>query len=179
MEEQQKKKKPIYKKWWFWLIIALLVCSVAFGSGEDTEQPEANNSGDATSSTVAETTPQDTTVPETTEGITFTQVAADDMVTLLEDNALKAQQTYKSQYVEITGKLSNIDSNGDYISLDPLHADFNFVNIQCFLQNEEQVAIVADLSRDDVITVRGEVTSVGEVLGYSVDTIEIIPDQGN
>ncbi len=177
MEEQQKK--PFYKKWWFWLIIALLVCSVAFGSGEDAEQPEAGTTDDTTSSTVAESTPQDTTVPETTEGISFTQVTADDMVTLLKENALKAKQTYKDQYVEITGRLSTIDSNGDYITLDPLHEDFNLVNIQCFLQNEEQVAIVADLSRDDVITVRGEITRVGEVLGYSVDTLEIIPGQGN
>lgn len=41
------------------------------------------------------------------------------MMSGLKANALNAGSKYKDQYVEITGKLSNIDASGKYIDLTP------------------------------------------------------------
>lgn len=174
MEEQQntpKRKKHFYQRWWFWLIVALVVCAMAFGGSEDPADPQDSTTP---SSTQSATEPEP---PETTEAISYTPVTAGDMVSLLEDNALRAQQTYKGQYLEITGKLAVIDSSGDYVSLDPLDQEFNLTNIQCFLQNEQQVAQIAECNKGDTITLRGKVTDVGEILGYSVEITEILPAQ--
>ena len=174
MEEQQnvpKRKKHFYQRWWFWVIVALVVCAMAFGGNEDPADPQGSTPPNS-SSAGAENDP-----PETTEAVSYTPVTAGDMVTLLEENALRAKQTYQDQYVEITGKLAVIDSSGDYISLDPLDQDFNLTNIQCFLQDEQQVAQIANLSKGDTVTLRGQVTDVGEILGYSVKVHEILPGQ--
>ena len=95
------------------------------------------------------------------------------MIQDIEDNALKAQSTYKDKYFEISGKLSNVDSSGKYIGVDGTNGDFNLVNIQCYIKSDEQKNVVAELSKDQNIVVKGKVTNVGEVMGYSVDIDEI------
>ena len=51
--------------------------------------------------------------------IEYTAVTVAEMVEMLESNAMKAEATYQDQYVEITGRLGNIDSDGKYITLYP------------------------------------------------------------
>lgn len=95
------------------------------------------------------------------------------MVAVLNENAVGASDTYKDKYLEITGKLSNIDSNGDYISLDS-DDEFSLYNVQCFIKNEEQLEIVKTLKKGDTVTVKGKCTDVGEVLGFSFDIDSIV-----
>ena len=47
------------------------------------------------------------------------------------------------------------------------------VNIQCFIQDDEQKEYIMNCSKGDEITVRGECTDVGELLGYSIDITEL------
>ena len=84
---------------------------------------------------------------------------------------MKAQNTYKGQYVELHGYLSNIDSDGKYISLgaDPENYDYMFESVHCSIKNDEQKEVIMDLNKDDPIVVRGKITDVGEVLGYYLD----------
>jgi len=92
----------------------------------------------------------------------------DDLMSQLNDNALKASNDHKGEYVRITGNLSTIDSSGKYISLLP-NTDFAIIGVTCYIKNEETKAKVSELSSDSLITLTGKITEVGEVLGYSLD----------
>ena len=51
----------------------------------------------------------------------------------------------------------------------PQDDQFAILGVQCYLQTEEQRQQVLDMQIDQVITGRGQITSVGEVMGYSLD----------
>lgn len=110
----------------------------------------------------------ESTVEETTQVIEYTAYTVDEMIEDLDNNPMNASDKYKNQYIEITGKLSVIDSDGKYISLHP-NDDFAIIGVQCYLQTDEQKDIIKTLSIGDMVTLRGKCTSVGEVLGYSLD----------
>lgn len=99
------------------------------------------------------------------------------MCDMLESNALKAEKEYTDKYVEITGYLDNIDSDGSYITVKAMDAgDWDFMRrIQCFLTSQEQEDVLLELFTGDLITVKGKISAVGEVLGYTldIDSIEI------
>lgn len=44
-----------------------------------------------------------------------------------------------------------------------------FMGVQCYLTTDEQKAQIMEMSVDDIVTLRGKIKSVGEVLGYSLD----------
>lgn len=112
-------------------------------------------------------------VENTDEEIEYTSYSVADMIADLNGNALNASEKYKDQYVEITGKLRNIDSDGKYISLDPDNDEFNLIGIQCNIKDDTQKNKVSGMTIGDSVTLKGKVTSVGEVLGYSLDIDEI------
>lgn len=97
------------------------------------------------------------------------------MVDALDKNAAAASDEYKDKYLEITGKLSNIDSDSSYISILPEDDDFALTGVQCYTNGDEDIInAVKTLSTGDTITVRGKCTDVGEVMGYSLDLEEIV-----
>ena len=103
--------------------------------------------------------------------IEYTAVTVKTMVDDLETNAMKAQEKYKNQYLEITGYLTVIDSSGKYISLDPDR--YSLTGVSCDINNDSLRAQVANMSVGDTVTLRGKCTSVGEVMGYSLDVYSI------
>ena len=105
--------------------------------------------------------------------VTYEKVTAKELIDTLQNNALKAKESYKDKYVEITGRLNVIDANGAYITINPIGDDFVLTGIQAYIKNDEQKKVVAELSKGDKITVKGKIKDVGEVLGYSVDIDEI------
>lgn len=113
------------------------------------------------------------TVETTAAPIDYAAYNVDDMMNDLNTNALKASEKYKSQYVEITGKLSVIDSSGKYISLTPVNEDFAIIGVTCYIKNDDQKAQVMEMSQGDIVILRGKITQVGEVLGYYLDITEI------
>lgn len=110
---------------------------------------------------------------EQQEEIVYTAYTVSQMMNDLDSNALKAEETYKDQYVEITGRLDVIDSSGKYISLYPEDNEWAFVGVQCNIKNDEQKQKVMEMSKGDIVTLKGKVKSVGEVLGYTLDIDEI------
>lgn len=162
-----KINKPIYKKWWFWVLIVLvcLVLGAAFGGTDD------NNSADNNIITSENTTQNISNV----ETKTYEKIELQTMIDDLKENALKAEKTYNNQYIEITGKITNFDSNGNYISIESVTAgDFNFDTVLCNISNQEQQNLLLEKSTGDIVTIRGKVTSVGEVSGYSIKIEEIL-----
>lgn len=112
---------------------------------------------------------------KTNENIEYTAVSIDEMEDTLENNAAAAKDTYNGKYLEISGKLGTIDSDLKYISLLSPTDDWDLIGVHCTLKNQTVKDTVKTLSSDQNIIVRGKITDVGEVLGYYLDTYEIIP----
>ena len=157
-----KNKKPIYKKWWFWVIILFVVFGIigATGGGE-------SDSAD----TPVGTTEQKAQKSAEPEIINYSHYNVTELFDAVDSNAAKAQADFKSQYVEIEGYLSTIDSDGKYICVgaDPNDYDYMFRSVQCYIKSDDQLQIVMNMSSDDPIVVRGKIIDVGEVLGYSLN----------
>lgn len=130
------------------VVIAIIASIAASGSGD------SSNSSDA---------------GKKTENITYTSYDLADMFDELDSNAMVAEETYTDAYVEISGKISNIDSDGSYISIEPDDGDFYFIGMQCYLSNDEQRDVVKTKSTGEMVTIKGQITEVGEIMGYSLD----------
>lgn len=152
-----KIKKPIYKKWWFWVIIVVVAIAIGGGaSGGTTGNSKSDNNS------------------AKKQDIVYEKVDLKSMVNDLKTNALKAEKTYQDKYVEVTGKITNFDSDGSYIDIKPTDADdFDFTNIQCYIKNDKQKEFLLEKAKGDTITVKGKITSIGEFLGYSIDIAEV------
>lgn len=55
------------------------------------------------------------------------------MMADLDNNAMGASDKYKDKYLEITGKLTNIDASGKYIDL-MADGDFEIIGVQCYIK---------------------------------------------
>jgi hypothetical protein len=120
------------------------------------------------------TTSSDTeTIDPTEVPIEYIAYDVTEMMDELSSNALKAEKKYQDQYVEITGILSNIDSDGKYIGLVPSDDEYAFIGVQCYIKSDEQTDRVMEMTIGDTVTIKGQITIIGEVLGYSLDIDEI------
>ncbi len=136
------------------VVLGIFAMVMSGGSDSDTEKkPSAEQKTDTVQEDVIEYTPY----------------AVDDMMEELRGNAMAASEKYKNQYVEISGRLSTIDSDGKYISVLPTNNDWAIIGVQCYLKSDEQKELVKTLSAGDAITVRGKIKEVGEVMGYTLD----------
>lgn len=158
-----KNKPPIYKRWWFIAIIVIIVLAAIGGSGSS--DSSGSTSSTATSKTAVSSSSSEVAIEYT--AYTVTELSED-----LDSNALKAADKYKGQYVELTGRLSVIDSNGKYISIVDSTDEWAITGVQCYIKNDEQKQVVMDMSIGDEIVVKGKITDVGEVLGYFLDMTE-------
>lgn len=157
----RKKQKSGILKW----VVLILIIGAVIGAvtGED-------KSADSTTKQI-EATASDSQKQES-ESIEYTSVSVNDMMDALNNNAMGASDKYKGKYLEITGKLTNIDAAGKYIDL-MADGDFEIIGVQCYIKNDDQKAKIASMSKGDTVTLKGKCTDVGEVLGYSLDIDEI------
>jgi len=137
------------------VILALVLIGVISGGAK------GNNTTTNSSTSSNKTT--DTNTPKPSPII----VKTDTLIDALKENELNASNTYKDKYVELTGKLSAIDSSGKYIGLSPINDDYSLRTVMCYV-TQEQKDIVAGLKKDSLVTVIGTITDVGEVMGYSM-----------
>ena len=103
----------------------------------------------------------------------FTKYTANQLEQELDKNALKAKDKHEDELVEITGKLSIIDSSGKYIAIERTDHPYTIRTIHCSIKNDEQKEKVKKMKVGKKVTVRGKITSVGEVMGYSLDIYSI------
>lgn len=147
-----------------WVVLAVVAIGVIGAVG--------GNSDSSTSTSSTSTKAESAKEADTPAPIEYTSVSVNDMMSQLDDNALGASDKYKGQYLEITGRLGTIDSSGKYISLYP-DDEYAIIGVQCQIKNDEQRSKVASMAKGDTVTLKGKCTTVGEVLGYSVDIEEI------
>lgn len=147
-------KKGGKAKWIIIAVVIIAVVGIAMGGGE-----ESNNTNESSK--------------PAKEKIEYTRVSADDMIKALEENAATASDKYKEKYIEVSGKLDTVDSSGDYITV-ASNDQWAINTVQCFIKDDKQLEIVKSMKSGDKITVRGQCTDVGEVLGYSLDIDSIV-----
>lgn len=161
-----RNNKPIYKRTWFIVlcVLAVLIVVVNLGGQSDTKVPDNTAVSDSGK------TPDSSTKDPVIE---YTNYEVNELIDDLSDNALKAQKKYAKAYVKLTGKLNVIDSSGKYISIVPTNKKFSILGVQCYINGEEQLNKVMEMKIGDTVTLKGKITSVGEVIGYSLN-IDII-----
>ena len=91
----------------------------------------------------------------------------------LKENALKAERTYNSKNIEISGMITNIDSDGHYVSIDSSSDSWDFSTVQCYLYSDTDKDLIANCSMGETITIKGKVSEIGEVLGYTINVDQI------
>ena len=151
-----KNKKPIYKRAWFIVLVAFFVIGTI------------SNMGNTGNTDVEKTTTEE--IPKVIEYIAYD---VKELMNDLDNNALKAEKKYSDAYVELTGKLSTIDSDGKYISLTPTNDNFAIIGVQCYIQNEEQLNKVLEMKIGETVVLKGQIQDIGEIMGYTLD-IDII-----
>lgn len=138
------------------LVIIVLGSIGSFAGGDDKTKPTTSKPSTPTTTAPAPAQPK---APPMV-------VSVDKLMEDLKGNALNASNTYKGKYVEVSGKLSNIDSGGKYFSITP-DTDFAIMGVQCYI-TEAQKATVAKFTKDQNVTVIGTISDVGEIMGYSL-----------
>ena len=112
--------------------------------------------------------------PAEPEVIEYQQTSIATMHKDLAENAMKAEQNYNDKYVEITGYVVSIDSDGEYFSITHTNEWYDFETVLCNFSTEEQKEkFVNNYNSGSKITVKGKITDVGEILGYSLKIKEI------
>lgn len=112
--------------------------------------------------------------PAEPEVIEYQQTSIATMHKDLAENAMKAEQNYNDKYVEITGYVVSIDSDGEYFSITHTNEWYDFETVLCNFSTEEQKEkFVNNYKSGSKITVKGKITGVGEILGYSLKIKEI------
>lgn len=161
-----KIPKPIHKKWWFWVIIAIVCISFMSETGDDTETVD-----NETTLALEESSPSTSSKsPE----ITYEEIDLQTMLDDLKNNAMKAEKTYQNKYVTVTGKIKSFDSDGTYITIEPVISDaWNFETVMCYVKKEDQLDYLLTKSTGDTVTIKGKIISIGEYLGYSINIDEI------
>ncbi|MCU1634619.1 MAG: hypothetical protein JWM61_3271 [Micrococcaceae bacterium] len=154
----RKANRPFYKKKRFILLAALVIIIIAI----------AANSGGGGKGTPSGAVSDPTSAEEPA-----IVVSAQEMIDVLEGNALNAKNTYEGKRVTVSGFIGNIDASGDYFALDPEPDAFILTGIQV-QTSEEFLDQVSSFSEGQAVTVTGTITNVGEVMGYSLEaeTIE-------
>ena len=151
--QQKPQKKKTHPFTWFVLIMFILSCMAYIGKidRESKERKAAAN-----------------------DEITFEPCTVDQMLSDLDENAITAKEKYNNKYIEVTGRLGVIDSNGKYIciySQNPKLIDI--IGVQCYIKDTEQKQTIKGMKIDDIVTIRVKITDVGEVIGYSADILQI------
>jgi hypothetical protein len=149
-------------------ILLAIVISVASGGGAGDDTVTADNSSSDSADAPAADAPEE---PAPAEPAIV--VSAQEMISVLEGNALNAKNTYEGKRVTVSGFVGSIDASGDYFALDPEPDAFILTGVQV-QTSEEFLNQIASFTEGQPVTVTGTVTNVGEVMGYSLEaeTIE-------
>lgn len=169
------KKKQGLPKWAIVLIVILVLGAIGSASGGNSDNSETTTTSQSSiANETQNSTPEVKEVETESEPeIEYTAVDVDTMMDDLQSNAMKAEDNYNDKYLEITGRLAVIDSDGKYISVFSQSNEFAILGVQCFIKDEDAKAKVMDMSIGDTVTLKVHIKEVGEVMAYVADIIEI------
>lgn len=143
----------MFMKKYLYSVLVMALFAIGFAASDDSDS----------SNVVSEE------VPTSMESVTAEQMLSD-----LEQNPMRAQKLYSDKWFEIVGTLGNMDSEGKYFSLEG--PDFSLISVQCQIprdKKEEFTNKLINMSKGARISVKGKVTDMGEVMGYKVAIVEL------
>lgn len=149
----------------FLCILMVLMCvSFMVGCDFDYDYEPSETKAETEAKTEAKTEPSKAYIV-----CTVSQLVAE-----LEANAMNAKEKYENEYVEVTGRVDSIDASGAYIGLYPEDDEWAFIGVTCIVKNKNQTDFIRSISTGDIVTVRGKMTSVGEILGFTMNIEEFV-----
>lgn len=100
----------------------------------------------------------------------YTAVEVTTMDEDLKNNAAAAQKKYKGKNLKVTGRVNVIDSDGSYISIVDTSNPYAILGVRCDINKKDkaQEDYVLNIKKDQIVTVCGTISDVGEVFGYSM-----------
>ena len=98
----------------------------------------------------------------------YQSVSAVGMIRDYDTNAMTAKQRYLNKKIKVLrAQIVDIDVSGAFLIASPNDDDISF--IQCTPSNNLKGKSVSNIEKGDVVTLYGEVTSVGDVVGRRSD----------
>lgn len=142
-------------------LVMVLVLFAVFALGSGSDETKSTSKG---STTAAETKP-----------VEYTTVEIDTLLDELSKNAYNAQQKWKGQYVAIEGGvISTIDASGKYFAIESTDEQYFLESIRVDIPENIRSDVMSIISSEASVTVKGKITDVGEIMGYSVDADDVI-----
>ena len=139
-------------KKYYYSVLVMALFAIGFAASDDSE-----------TESVAEETPTE-----------FMQASVETMLSDLKQNEMRAQKKYGGKYMEVTGTLGSMDSEGEYFSLDD--NSFGIMDIHCIIpkqKREEVTSKLIQMEKGDMIVVKGKITDMGEIMGYHLTVIDV------
>ena len=173
-----------------WLVVGLYVFIMLIGVGSGIFSVAEDVATEGASTSITETQPKPSQKEPVVETpvieepikeepvvekptIHYQSVTVKQLFDELEANALRAEKTYQDAYVAVTGKLSTIDSDGSYITIIASNDEWGFESVNCSITDDSQMDKIINFNKGDKITVYGQITTIGEILGYGLDITDI------
>lgn len=103
------------------------------------------------------------------------EVSAKDLSKAFNDNEIKANQDYKGKIAKITGQIKDIGETfgQTYIVLSNEDESLsNFVDIQCFFKEKDEINKIAQKNKGDKVTIIGKID--GKSLNVSVQNCKFV-----
>lgn len=170
-----RKKTPLYKRPWF--IVLCVIFIYGWIRGTVMMSNSRSNSGTQANKSVTQSVQKSSTQGPSADD--FHAYTFDQLINELHENALRAETNHQDEYVFIEGYLDVIDSDGKYYSVNGGSESTHWLDdISCSISSNETLESVMNMNKGDRVMVAGRITSIGEVLGYRVDTwyVGALPD---
>ena len=173
-----------------WLVVGIYVFIMLIGVGSGIFSVAEDVATEGASTSITETQPKPSQKEPVVEKpvieepikeepivekptIHYQSVTVKQLFDELEANALRAEKTYQDAYVAVTGKLSTIDCDGSYITIIASNDEWGLEWVQCYITDDSQMDKIINFNKGDKITVYGQITTIGEIIGYGLDITDI------
>lgn len=163
-------KIPFYDKTWFHILLVLIIFTGIdyVIRNPDPEPmvyrtPVVESAGASSQSSVD--SGEETNEQETAE---YSSESLSKMIDMVEDYPIKVEEEYTGKYIQVSGYLDTVDSDGKYFTIVSDPDDFTLLdNIHWSMDKGSDVYdFIKDAKKGSYITVCGEITDVGETIYY-------------
>lgn len=140
-------------KKYLYSILVMVAFAIGFAASDDSESESVSN----------EEVPTD-----------FLNATVEAMLSDLSQNEMRAQKKYGGKWMQITGTLGSMDSEGEYFSLDD--NSFGILNVHCKIPKDKREFItnkLIEMEKGDNIVVKGKITDMGEIMGYQLSVVDV------
>ena len=166
-------KVPFYDKTWFHILLVLIIFTgidyvIRNPNPEPIvyRTPIVESAGASSQSSVD--SGEEIDEQETAE---YSSESLSKMIDMVEDYPIKAEEEYTGKYIQVSGYLDTVDSDGKYFTIVSDPDDFTLLdNIHWSMDKDSDVYdFIKDAKKGSYITVCGEITDVGETIYYMGD----------